>query len=136
TAAISKREDWTIAEWLTHYKERHAPLCASVKAYTQYSERYLQNYAYHAPEVTDFPERDDSRVGVTEQWFPGGVEAIRAAYAEPDYFKYLRPDELRFCTFDNIVAGIAREIKNVPVADNGQGYKQHVYLPRNKIFVF
>lgn len=133
TAALSPRPGWTVPEWLIHYRERHAPLTAAVTNFTRHGVRYLQNYALHAPDVPAFPDRDDSKVAVTELWFED-VAAIRAAYSEPDYFKYLRTDELRFCSFEPLIAGLAREVElfNTPQ----EGDKAYVTLPRHKIFAF
>jgi hypothetical protein len=134
TAAISKRDDWTVAEWLTHYKERHASLSASVRNFTRHGTRYLQNYAVHAPEIPDFPEANTPHVAMTELWFPS-VEALRTAYQEPDYMRYLRTDELRFCTFENLIAGVGREVELLePQSDLGD--KRYAYQERAKIFVF
>ena len=135
TAAISPRPDWTISEWLVHYSERHAPLTAAVRNFTRHGVRYLQNYAIHTPDVPDFPERDAARAGVTELWFES-VDAIRAAYSEPDYFTYLRTDELRFCTFDNLIAGLAAE-EELFAAWRPEG-NDRAYLtePRFKIFAY
>jgi hypothetical protein len=134
TAAISKREDWSLDEWLTHYRERHASLSASVRNFTRHGSRYLQNYALHAPEIPDFPEVNTGRVAVTELWFPN-VEALATAYQEPDYIKYLRTDELRFCTFADLAAGVGQEVKLFD-APSDHGEKHYAYLPRFKIFVF
>jgi EthD domain len=134
TAAISKRDDWTVAEWLSHYKERHASLSASVRNFTRHGIRYLQNYAIHAPEIPEFAEANTPHVAMTELWFPS-VEALRTAYEEPDYMKYLRTDELRFCTFENLIAGVGREVALLePEADLGD--KRYAYQERAKIFVF
>ena len=135
TAAVTKRDDWTVSEWLTHYTERHASLSGSVDNFTRHSSRYLQNPAHHAPEVPDFANRDDSMVGVTELWFES-VEGLRAAYSEPDYLRYLRTDELRFCSLDKIAAGVAREQTMFTDKSLVHGDKTYVYAPREKIFVF
>jgi hypothetical protein len=135
TAAISPRADWTIAEWQVHYMERHAPLTASVTNFTRHGIRYLQNYVIGAPDVPDFPERDADRSGVTELWFDS-VDKIREAYTEPDYFTYLRTDELRFASFDNILAGIAREDELFCSWNPAGNDRAYLSQPRFKIFVF
>jgi hypothetical protein len=134
TAAVTKRDDWTVDEWLVHYRERHASLSASVKDFTRHSLRYLQNYAVHAPAIPEFPEANTVHCAVTELWFPS-VEALRTAYQEPDYMKYLRTDELRFCKFDNLVAGVGREVTLMQSAGH-LGDKHFAYLERAKVFVF
>jgi hypothetical protein len=135
TAAICPREGWSFEEWNTHYKERHASLSASVTNFTRHARRYLQNCAERSAVIPPFPDCDRSRAGITELWFDD-VEAIKTAYSEPDYFTYLRTDELRFCTFDNIIAGIAREEEIMPFADQGVGDKLYAKRPRHKLFVF
>ena len=134
TAAISKRSDWTRDEWLAHYKERHASLSASVGNFTRHGIRYVQNYALHSPEIPDFPESNTGRVAVTELWFDT-VEKLRAAYAEPDYMKYLRTDELRFCDFSDLAAGVGTEIE-LHDSRSSSGDKRYANLPRAKIFAF
>lgn len=134
TAAISKRDDWTMQEWQVHYRERHASLSASVRDFTRHSLRYLQNYALHPPEIPEFPDANSGRACVTELWFPT-VEALRTAYAEPAYMKYLRVDELRFCKFDDLAAGVGEEISLLASASDG-GDKHYAHMARNKIFVF
>src|SRR5215472_13273047 len=134
TAAIAKRDDWTTDEWVTHYKERHAPLAASVRNFTRHGLRYLQNYALHAPAIPEIPEANTPYIAVTELWFPS-VEALRTAYAEPDYMKYLRSDELRFCKFDNLIAGVGQEVV-MRESPSDFGDKRHAYQERSKIFVF
>lgn len=134
TAAISKRDDWTMEEWQVHYKERHASLSASVRDFSRHSLRYLQNYALHPPEIPDFPDANSGRACVTELWFPT-VEVLRTAYAEPDYMKYLRVDELRFCKFDDLAAGVGEE-KSLLDFEPARGDKYYAHLARNKIFAF
>jgi hypothetical protein len=134
TAAVCKRDDWTVDEWLSHYKERHGPLSASVRNFTRHGVRYLQNYALHSPLVPDFPEASKQHVGVSELWFPS-VEALRTAYVEPDYMKYLRTDELRFCKFDGMQAGVGAEVVlHEPGTDLAD--KRYAYQERAKIFVY
>jgi hypothetical protein len=134
TAAISKRDDWTAEEWLVHYKERHASLSASVRDFTRHGTRYLQNYALRSPVIPDFPEANTGHMAMTELWFPS-IEALRTAYQEPNYLKYLRTDELRFCKFDNLIAGVGREIGMLD-STSDYGDKRYAYLERAKIFVF
>lgn len=135
TAVASPKEGWTATEWVTHYRERHGPLTASVRSFTNVCARYVQNYALHAPDVPDFPDRQDRYAGVSELWF-ADVEALRTTYVDPGYMANLRPDEQRFCAFDGMVVGIAEEVEMFAAPIDDSDDKLHIRLPRFKIFAF
>lgn len=135
TAALLPKEGWTVEEWLTHYRERHAALTAATRNFNRHAVRYLQNSALHSPQIPAFPELDNARVAVTELWFES-LSKIAEAYNEPDYFTYLRTDELRFNTFEGIVAGVAEEHEVFSQWVHADDDRSYLLRPRVKIFAF
>lgn len=100
-ATIQRRSDWSREDWLSHYAERHGPLTASVHAFTRHSTKYIQNYVLSVLQAVPPEQSAAAYDGVSELWF-ADVPALLAAYAEPEYMDILRPDELRFNTFETI----------------------------------
>src|SRR5262245_21955537 len=104
---VGKKPGWTNEEWYLHYADRHGPLSATVKDFGQYAHKYTQNYSLFL-DRTGIPNHAKRFNGVTELWFDD-LPALNKAYAEPEYMRVLRTDELRFCSFEDILVAVTRE---------------------------
>jgi hypothetical protein len=105
---VARRADWSREEWLTHYTERHGPLAAGLKVFSQHTLRYVQNYALTPEIFSTIPNFARQIDGISELWFHD-VAVLAAAYADPNYMALVRPDELTFCDLNAITGGIGLE---------------------------
>ncbi|GAA2608324.1 EthD domain-containing protein [Streptomyces axinellae] len=79
-------------EFLSHHRERHAPLVAS----TAVARRYVRRYTADYPQPLGFPGVAEVRFdAVVRQWFDS-TEDIQGLVRSAEYRETIQPDERRF----------------------------------------
>jgi hypothetical protein len=130
-----RRAGWSAEEFYAHYYERHGPLSATVREFGKYAHQYTQNYALLRDMDPPLPNHALDRDGITELWFDD-LDALIAAYREPDYLSVLRTDEKRFVDLDDIMVAIVQEHPLFEAAIEVEPDKAWAYRRRFHLFAF
>ncbi len=135
-ALFGKKDEWSEADFLAHYKERHAPLVAGTAGFTRNCTKYIQNFPVDGEDGIPFRTRPEGRTAVTELWFPS-EDHIAAAYASEDYLARVRPDEKVFAATgnSNVMLCEERPIWAASVDMDGNPDLQWARGPRIRLFV-
>ncbi|MEQ1883265.1 MAG: EthD domain-containing protein [Burkholderiales bacterium] len=135
-AIFGKKDDWSEADFLAHYKERHAPLVAGTAGFTRCCTKYRQNFPVEGEQNIPFQTRPAGRTAVTELWFPS-EDDIATAYASEDYMARVRPDEEVFAATDsaNVMLCEERPIWSAPIAAGENPDLQWARGSRIRLFV-
>ena len=103
---LRRRRGLTAEEFVTYWRDIHAPLLQQRTDFWRHVRRYVQNYALVG---RDSPiGLPDSHDGVSELWFDTLPE-LKAAFREPG-FEAVRTDARRFVDLDGSVSWIAEVI--------------------------
>ena len=98
-ALLKRTDDLTREQFITHWRDRHAPLVRSVPAFWQHVRGYTQHYVI--PEATRGMAAGEKDIqasgydGVAELRFDS-VDALLTAFTAPRYLEVIRPDEMTF----------------------------------------
>lgn len=99
--AFHRKEGMDHDACITHYREKHGPLCVSTPGMTDHCSLYLQN------DVAN-DGRDDYPSGVTLAWFDD-LDRLFSHFSVPAYMPIIRPDELSFSRHDNALVAMGDE---------------------------
>lgn len=94
--AVYRKQGWTDAECLAHYRERHGPLIAALDVFKRNLVQYRQNYLSMDPDAIFAGGMAERPAAISEIWFET-IEAARTAFGDPLYLDIGRADELSFC---------------------------------------
>lgn len=135
-ALFGKKADWSEADFLAHYLERHAPLVAGTAGFTRSCVKYVQNVPVEREQDVPFETRPAGRTAITELWFPSR-DHIASAYAAEDYLARVRPDERIFAATgkSNVMLCEERPIWAAPAAVDGNQDLEWARAPRIRLFV-
>jgi uncharacterized protein (TIGR02118 family) len=87
-----RRGDMTHEQYVTHWRDVHAPLFASQPDVKRYVRRYIQCFVTgDRPAGPNLGETD----GIVELWFDD-IEGFIAFANSPSYINVIQPDEERF----------------------------------------
>jgi hypothetical protein len=107
-AVVARNPDWDDAQWYSHYRDRHGPLVAATRGFTDHTVCYRQNYVLAAADCAPAEPTSPVCNGVTELWFEN-MSALASAFASADYLSIIRPDEDIFANRETIIAGVGTE---------------------------
>jgi len=98
---VVRRPDLTHAQFVEHWRNRHAPLIQSCPQFTQYLVSYTQYDAHAGPaDLTKLFGAAGDCDGVAVLRFHDR-EAMETAFACDEYVTKIRPDEPNFVDLDN-----------------------------------
>ena len=136
-ALFGPKPGWSDDEFLAHYLERHAALCAGTASFTRNCVRYVQNVP--ALDAGSFPVTDQGgrRLAVSEMWFRDATD-MTTTYSADDYLARLRPDEMRFADFETASVWLCeeREVWAAPATRKRDPDKAWAHASRITLFVF
>lgn len=102
---------WTREEFQRYWREEHAPLIARVTNFSRHVRSYTQYHTLASPQLEAMFGGARDYDGVAVLTFDDEA-AMKAAFSEPDYIEFIRPDELHFVDVDNCMV-IVGEINPV-----------------------
>jgi hypothetical protein len=79
------------AQFFAHYESLHGPLASRQAGFRKFTYRYVQNHFVREALREDDPEFD----GMTATWQVPRADMRRGFFQEPDYARFVRPDEER-----------------------------------------
>jgi len=117
-ALLKRRKDLSHEEFLRHWRERHAPLLASLPEFMALLRGYVHGVPAGALSVdaTGGGPWD----GSAEMWFDS-LDAMERAFALPCYAERIRPDEERFLDLAGCAALVVEETRVHPAGGRGAG---------------
>jgi hypothetical protein len=134
-ALFGRRPNWTEADFVAHYLERHAALVAGAASFTRLCARYVQNVRIEDGPEIPFETGPAQQGAVTELWFRS-PEHIAKAYASQDYLERVRPDESRFVALDTANVLLCEERKLWTALPDRDPDLAWARAPRIRLFVF
>jgi uncharacterized protein (TIGR02118 family) len=108
TVAVTRRFGMSKADFDTHYRNRHGPLCASVPTFWRHVHRYLQNSSVTSDAFRCVSGYSPDRDCVSQLWF-ASLDIFHQAFAEPEYLSLIRPDEISFVDMPSLIPGLGVE---------------------------
>lgn len=132
-ALFNRKVGWSNAEFMCHYKERHAPLVAGTAGFTRHCLRYIQNYPENGFADLRWPLLP--RDAISEMWF-ADMHEMDATYQAPDYLERARPDEHRFADFGSASVYVCEEHELFRQDQAVDPDMQWTNLPLFRLFVF
>lgn len=92
TILLRRKPTLTHDQFVTHHKQVHAPLFASLPAVQEHVRRYLQQHTIPVDLPGMPPVTFD---GITELWFDD-TAGLAAVFGDAEYLARIRPDEESF----------------------------------------
>ena len=109
---FSSRPDISAQEFHDHWRHPHATLCLPISSL----HRYVQNHRLDTDLVGDGQGRCD---GVVEAWFET-VDDVNGLADDPQFVRYVKPDEQAFVDADSLLLCFAREELLASPAENAR----------------
>lgn len=100
---IKRVEGMSIEEFVTHHRERHAPLFTSIPEAQQYVRRYTVS---HPVPAASYPA--PAYDGLTEIWFETWADHD-AFFASENYREVVNPDEATFIDLASVATMVTEE---------------------------
>jgi uncharacterized protein (TIGR02118 family) len=89
---VSRRADFTLAQFRSYWKEKHGPLFSSQPEVKQHVRKYVQAHTgQETPDGFAVPPFD----GIAEIWFDD-MAGFLGVFASKTYEEVIKPDEMKF----------------------------------------
>ena len=101
---VKRKAGMDVEEFHDYWRTTHGNLIKSIPSFRKYIRKYTQSHTIPKAYARDAAPFD----GIAELWFDN-QEAIDAFLVDPDYLAKVRPDELKFTDFSNLVWFVTQE---------------------------
>jgi hypothetical protein len=109
--AFFRRPDLSRSDCIRHYREQHGKVVRETANFRRHVDSYTQHDRIEVS--ASLAPTDEAICGVTQLSYRD-VAALSAAFNEPDYSKFIRPDEHRFVDLARSLIVIGEQTSPVP----------------------